>query len=154
MRAQAVAETLITATLGSLPPQIHGFPANTTHLPNVWPMLGQRRRRWADIGQTLGRCVVCAEIVLLITWPQRETTLQFTDCPYFHLPTGSTSRPWQWWSMRKAQNGSRCTQRKWRWCFMWPICGWEHPLSSVCHQIMSNLLHFYTVYGLIIRQSF
>ena len=35
-------------------------PVNTTHLPNVWPMLGQRRRRWANIGQTLGRCVVFA----------------------------------------------------------------------------------------------
>ena len=29
-------------------------PANTTHLPNVWAMLGQRRRRWANIA-----CRVC-----------------------------------------------------------------------------------------------
>ena len=35
-------------------------PANTTHRPNVWPMLGRRRRRWANIGQTLGLCVVFA----------------------------------------------------------------------------------------------
>ena len=32
-----------------------------THMPNVWPMLGQRRRRWANIGQTLGKCVVFAD---------------------------------------------------------------------------------------------
>ena len=36
------------------------MPANTTQLPDVWPMLDQRRRRWANIGQTLGRCVVFA----------------------------------------------------------------------------------------------
>ena len=30
------------------------------HLPNVWPMLGQRRRRLANIGQLLGRCVLIA----------------------------------------------------------------------------------------------
>ena len=30
-------------------------------------MLGQRRRRWANIGQTLGRCVVFAGISLLLT---------------------------------------------------------------------------------------
>ena len=39
--------------------------ANTTQLPNVWPMLGQRRRRWAGIGQTLSRCVVFAGICIL-----------------------------------------------------------------------------------------
>ena len=36
------------------------FPENTTHLPDVRPMLAQRRRRWANIGQTLGKCVVFA----------------------------------------------------------------------------------------------
>ena len=40
------------------------YPANTTRLPNVWPMLGQRRRRWANIGRTFGRCVVCCVHVL------------------------------------------------------------------------------------------
>ena len=33
-------------------------PENTTHLVTIWPILGQRRRRWANIGQTLVRCVV------------------------------------------------------------------------------------------------
>ena len=28
--------------------------ANTIHQPNVGPMLGQRRRRWTNIGTTLG----------------------------------------------------------------------------------------------------
>ena len=32
-------------------------PANTTHL-DVWPMLDTRRRRWANIGQTLAKCVM------------------------------------------------------------------------------------------------
>ena len=36
------------------------LPANTTYPPNVRPMLGQRRRRWPSIGQTLGRCIVFA----------------------------------------------------------------------------------------------
>ena len=36
------------------------IPANTTHRHNVGPMLGRRRRRWADVGSTLGRCVVFA----------------------------------------------------------------------------------------------
>ena len=31
------------------------IPANTTHLHNVGPMLGPRRRQWANIGQTLCR---------------------------------------------------------------------------------------------------
>ena len=35
-------------------------PAHMTHLSNVWPMLDQRRRRWANIDQTLDRCVVVA----------------------------------------------------------------------------------------------
>ena len=30
-----------------------GVPTKTKHLPDVWPMLDQRRRRWANIGQTL-----------------------------------------------------------------------------------------------------
>ena len=38
--------------------EVNISPANTTHLPNVRPMLGLRRRRWANIGQTLGRLVV------------------------------------------------------------------------------------------------
>ena len=37
------------------------YPANTIHLPNVLPMLGQRRRRWTNICQTLGRWVLFAE---------------------------------------------------------------------------------------------
>ena len=36
------------------------YPANMTNLPNVWLMLGQRRRRWSNIGQTLGKFVVVA----------------------------------------------------------------------------------------------
>ena len=39
---------------------ISSGPANTTHRPNAGPMLGQRRRRWANIGPALGRCVVFA----------------------------------------------------------------------------------------------
>ena len=35
-------------------------PGNTTDVSNVWPMLVQRRRRWANIGQTLGRFDVLA----------------------------------------------------------------------------------------------
>ena len=33
-------------------------PASTTHLLNVWPTLALRLRRWLNIGQTLGRCVI------------------------------------------------------------------------------------------------
>ena len=44
-------------------------PANTTHLPNVGPMLDQRRRRWANIGPTLGRCVVFAGWATLFQFP-------------------------------------------------------------------------------------
>ena len=36
------------------------FPANATHRSNVGPMLDQRRRRWANIGPILDRCVVFA----------------------------------------------------------------------------------------------
>ena len=35
-------------------------PANTTHWCNVGQMLGQRRRRWANIGPTLDWCDVFA----------------------------------------------------------------------------------------------
>ena len=40
------------------------IPANTTHRSNVVPMLGQRRRRWANIGTTLDRCVVFAGMLV------------------------------------------------------------------------------------------
>ena len=32
------------------------YPADSTHLPNGWPMLSHRLWRWPSIGQTLGRC--------------------------------------------------------------------------------------------------
>ena len=35
-------------------------PANTTHRPNVGPMLAHRLRRRPHIGPTLGRCVLFA----------------------------------------------------------------------------------------------
>ena len=56
------------------------YPANTTHLPNVWPMLGQRRRRWANIGQTLGRCVVFAGQAL----QQESPRLRSLTCLSWH----------------------------------------------------------------------
>ena len=34
------------------------LPVKTTYPRNVWPMLGHRRRRWANIGQALCKCVV------------------------------------------------------------------------------------------------
>ena len=37
---------------------IIAWPANTTHLPHVWPMLAHRLRRWPSFCQTLSRCVV------------------------------------------------------------------------------------------------
>ena len=45
---------------------IRAYPANTKHLANVPTMLEQRRRRWANIrwaniGQTLVRCVLFAQ---------------------------------------------------------------------------------------------
>ena len=39
------------------------FPANTRHSLKVCPMLDQRRRRWANIGQTLGECLVVTDVV-------------------------------------------------------------------------------------------
>ena len=47
------------------------IPTNTTNICNVLPTLGQRRRRWASIGQTLGRCVVFVGI----HWPNVELML-------------------------------------------------------------------------------
>ena len=35
-----------------------GFPVNTKHLYNIRTMLGQRRRRWADVVQMLYKCFV------------------------------------------------------------------------------------------------
>ena len=43
-----------------IPTQSKSTPANTTHRPNVGAMLGRRRRRRANIGPALGRCVVFA----------------------------------------------------------------------------------------------
>ena len=40
------------------------IPANTEHLPNVVLMLGQRRRRWANIETAFGECPVFAGIVV------------------------------------------------------------------------------------------
>ena len=54
---------MLTTVFNTVPSGRPGdVPGNRTHLPNVWPMLGQRRRRWANIGQTLGRCVVFAGV--------------------------------------------------------------------------------------------
>ena len=41
------------------------IPENTTQLPNVCTMLAHRLRRWPNIGQTLGSCVVFAVYTLL-----------------------------------------------------------------------------------------
>ena len=40
------------------------IPANMIHLPNIGPMLGQRRRRWTNIGPVLGECLVFAGLEL------------------------------------------------------------------------------------------
>ena len=68
-------------------------PGNTTHLPNVWPMLGQRHRRWANIGQTLGRCVVFAGNSLLSSFilPCRICRI-FLINSYAFLKSGSNSQ--------------------------------------------------------------
>ena len=36
------------------------IPTNKSHWPNVWTMLGQRRRRWTNIVHTLGQWLVFA----------------------------------------------------------------------------------------------
>ena len=43
-------------------PRVCGLPANTRHPPNAGPMLGQRRRRWTNIGPALGGCLVFARL--------------------------------------------------------------------------------------------
>ena len=40
------------------------IPANKINRFDIGPMLGQRRRQWANIGPTLGRCLVFAGIGL------------------------------------------------------------------------------------------
>ena len=45
------------------------FPTNTRHQPNVWPMLAHRLRRWSNIGQTFGQCLVFAGLAS-IHWSQ------------------------------------------------------------------------------------
>ena len=48
-------------------------PANTGHSPNVVSMLGQRRRRWANIETTLGEfsmfagLVVCGVLIVIMS---------------------------------------------------------------------------------------
>ena len=42
------------------------YPANTRHLPNAASMLGQRRRRWASIETSLGKCLVLAGYAMTI----------------------------------------------------------------------------------------
>ena len=39
------------------------FPANTRYSPNAAPMLGQRRRRWTNIGLAVGQSLVFAGLV-------------------------------------------------------------------------------------------
>ena len=41
---------------------INLVPANTNHSPNVGSMWGKRRKLWANIGPTLGRCVVFSRV--------------------------------------------------------------------------------------------
>ena len=44
------------------------FPVNTTHLYNIYTMLDQRRKRWADAVQMLYKCVfLFAGLVLYIS---------------------------------------------------------------------------------------
>ena len=40
--------------------QITYFPSNTKHLYNIYTMLDQRQRRWADVVQMLYKCFVFA----------------------------------------------------------------------------------------------
>ena len=39
---------------------LHDNPANTKHLYNIYAMLGQRRRRWADVVLMLYKCFLFA----------------------------------------------------------------------------------------------
>ena len=55
------------------------IPANTTHWSNVGLMLGQRRRRWANIKPTLFQSVVFAGIVHKSLRRVRETDLQLDN---------------------------------------------------------------------------
>ena len=43
---------------GFNPFMTHNNPVNTKHLHNICTMLGQRRRRWADVVQMLYKCFV------------------------------------------------------------------------------------------------
>ena len=61
---------------------MYTHPANTMHQPNVGPMLGQRRRRWTNIGPTLGRCIVFAGHYPWIVAQQTQVihTMMFQCC--------------------------------------------------------------------------
>ena len=47
-------------------------PANTGHSPNAVSMLGQRRRRWANIKTALGECPVFAETLAMVSQITRD----------------------------------------------------------------------------------
>ena len=48
-------------------------PANTGHSPNAVSMLGQRRRRWANIGTSLSECPVFAGLLFPNTHCRRSS---------------------------------------------------------------------------------
>ena len=57
-------------------------PANTTHWNNVGLMLGQRRRRWANIKPTLFQCVVFAGKRWTVKGPpDHNLGPAFSECP-------------------------------------------------------------------------
>ena len=59
-----------------VPFRYHTVYPPSSHLPNVWPVLDQRRRRWANTGQTLGRCVVFSGIAPRIWWRIRMRSIR------------------------------------------------------------------------------
>ena len=88
-RSALQSQNAVTGYLNSeqiLSSALHGSSvlANTTHLPNVLSMLAHRLRRWPNIGQTLGRCVVLLGSHSVC---QPKYSYTWKDCLQDHTPS-------------------------------------------------------------------
>ena len=79
------------------------YPASTRHWDSVGLMLGQRRRRWANIKPTLSQCIVLAGYQATIS--EGVKTLNLSNQPLFHWPKHSSDRRSRWYL-------GQCTPKK------------------------------------------
>ena len=99
------------------------IPAKASHRHNVGPMLGQRRRRWTNIGPALCRFLVFAGIPANTRWSANNVLL-----------LGQRRRRW-------TNNKTTFCQHLGPPCVCWDISQYENETLSLCWPYLAYVGH-------------